>query len=193
MHTCSHLIHTVQFVCVHCSSLTHINTHTHECLFGCTFQSFLLKEDDSNLPPVCPEGGRLELVFFFFLLCRKKEGSNSNTVLPCCPVHALGCRRQTTFVGSPRLLLAGPGARAVDSHFPSVGALFGGESVSLSVVGHSGTVGALDGGREVVGRRAGLRGGSGRLGCGRTVDFVALGVALGRRAGVDAVRVALGG
>lgn len=29
MHTCSHLIHTVQFVCVHCSSLTHINTHTH--------------------------------------------------------------------------------------------------------------------------------------------------------------------
>lgn len=65
--------------------------------------------------------------------------------------------------------------------------------MSLSVVGHSGTVGALDGGREVVGRGAGLRGGLGWLGCGRTVDFVALGVALGCRAGVDAIRVALGG
>lgn len=64
--------------------------------------------------------------------------------------------------------------------------------MSLSVVGHSGTVGALDGGGVVVGGRAGLRGGSGRLGCGRTVDFVALGVALRRGAGVDAVRVALG-
>lgn len=85
MHTCSHLIHTVQFVCVHCSSLTHINTHTHlhtyKCLFGCTFQSLLLK-DKRNLPPVCPEGRRPDLVFS---LCRKKEGSNSNTVLPAAP------------------------------------------------------------------------------------------------------------
>lgn len=65
--------------------------------------------------------------------------------------------------------------------------------MSLSVAGHSGTVGALDGGRKVAGRRAGLRGGSGRLGGGGAVDFVALRVALRRRAGVDAVRVALRG
>lgn len=107
---------------------------------------------------------------------------------PCA--CALGRGRQAAFVAPPRLLFAGPGARAVDSHLAS--GLFGGEGVSLSVVGHSGTVGALDGGREVVGRRAGLRGGSGRLSGSGTVDFVALRVALRRRTGVDAVGVALG-
>lgn len=106
---------------------------------------------------------------------------------PCA--RALGRGRQAAFVAPPRLLFAGPGARAVDSHLPS--GLFGGEGVSLSVVGHSGTVGALDGGREVVGRRAGLRGGSGQLSGSGTVDFVALRVALRRWAGVDAVGVAL--
>lgn len=60
-------------------------------------------------------------------------------------VLVLGCRGQTAFVTAPRLLFAGPGARTVDSHLPSVGALFGGVSVSLSVIGHGGTVGALDG------------------------------------------------
>lgn len=65
--------------------------------------------------------------------------------------------------------------------------------MSLSVVGHRGAVGALDGGGEVVGRRAGLRGGSGRLGRRGTGDFVAVGIALRCRAGVDAVGVALQG
>lgn len=64
--------------------------------------------------------------------------------------------------------------------------------MSLSVVGRGGAVGALDGGGGGgVGGGAGLRGGAGRRGRGRTVDFVTLGVALRRGAGVDAVRVAL--
>ena len=50
------------------------------------------------------------------------------------------------FVGSPCLLL--------DSQLPSAGALFRGESVSLSVVGHS--CWSFGRGREVVGGRAGL-------------------------------------
>lgn len=65
--------------------------------------------------------------------------------------------------------------------------------MSLSAVGYRGAIGALDGGGSVVGSGARLGGGSGRLDCGRTVEFVALRVALRRRAGVDAVRVALGG
>lgn len=77
----------------------------------------------------------------------------SSLLLPVC---ALGRRGQTAFVASPRLLFAGSRARAVDSHLADVGALLGGESVSLSVVGHSGTVGALDGRGEVVGHGAGL-------------------------------------
>lgn len=108
----------------------------------------------------------------------RKEGSNSNTVLPAAQVHTLGCWWQTAFITPPCLLFAGTGARAVDSHLASVAPLFGGESVSLSVVGHSGTIGALDGGGGVVGGGARLCGGSGWLGCSRTVDFVALGVAL---------------
>lgn len=55
-----------------------------------------------------------------------------------------------------------------------------------------GAVGALDGGGGAVGGGAGLRGGGvGRR--GGAVEFVAVGVALRRRARVDAVRVALGG
>lgn len=127
-----------------------------------------------------------------FFFGKKKIREQFQHCPPCCPGCMLSRRRQTAFVSSPHLLLAGPRARAVHSHFPSTGTLFGSKSVSLSVVGHSGTVRALDGRREVVGHGTGLRGGSERLGCGRTMDFVTLGVTLGRRAGVDAVRVALG-
>ncbi|TNN36752.1 hypothetical protein EYF80_053089 [Liparis tanakae] len=109
---------------------------------------------------------------------------------------ALGRRRHAAFVAPPRPRLLF-GARAVDSHLAS--ALFGGGGggVPLSVVGgHGGAVGALDGGGgggEVVGGGAGLRGGPGGRGRGRTVDLVALGVALRRGARVHAVGVALGG
>lgn len=66
--------------------------------------------------------------------------------------------------------------------------------MSLCVVGHGGAVGALDGRRRGVGGGAGLGGSSGRLSCGGgAVDFVAVGVALRRGAGVDAVGVALSG
>lgn len=86
----------------------------------------------------------------------RKKGAIQTLSSPLLPVCTLGRRRQTAFVASPRLLFAGPRARAVDSHLANVGALLGSESVPLSVVGHSGTVGALDGRGEVVGRRAGL-------------------------------------
>lgn len=80
------LIHTVQSVCVQCSSLTHTNTRAHtrtyKCLFGCTSQSLQLKDDHSSPPPIRPEGRGLGLVLW---LRRKKEGSNSNTVLPAAP------------------------------------------------------------------------------------------------------------
>lgn len=63
----------------------------------------------------------------------------------------------------------------------------------LSVVGHGGAVGALDGGGCVVRSGARLGRGFGRLDCVRTVEFIALRVALRRWAGVDAIGVPLGG
>lgn len=103
----------------------------------------------------------------------------------------LGRRRQTAF--GVVLLAAGAGARAVDSHLAA--GLFGGQRVPLpaaATAGRAGTVGALQaGGGEVVGGGAGLRGRPGGRGRRRAVHFVALGVALRRGAGVDAVRVAL--
>lgn len=86
----------------------------------------------------------------------RKKGAIPTLSSPLLPVCALGRRRQTAFVASPRLLFAGPRTRAVDSQLADVGALLGGEGVSLSVVGHSGTVGALDGRGDVVGHGAGL-------------------------------------
>lgn len=117
-----------------------------------------------------------------------------STVLPAVlHLHVLGLWGHATFVSSPRLLLTSCSTHAIDSHFPRAGTLFGGESVSLNVVGHGGTIGALDSRRQVVGCRTGLRGGPGGLGGSRTVDFVTMGVALGRWASVDPVRVTLGG
>lgn len=126
---------------------------------------------------------------------KKKKKKGADPGLSSLPprAYALGLRGRAAFVGSPRLFLAGRRAGAVDSHFAGPGAQFGRQSVSLSVVRHAGAVGALDGGREVLGRGVGLRGGPGWRGSSGTVDFVAVGVALGRRAGVDAVGVALGG
>lgn len=93
-------------------------------------------------------------------------------------MHRLG--RWPAFVAPPGLVLGAAGTRAVDCHFPYVGAWLGRRtSLSLSVAWHGGTIRALGGGEVVVGRRqAGLRGGSGGLAGGGTVDFVALGVAL---------------
>lgn len=107
-------------VCVHCSSLTHINTHTHIHTSVYLAAPLLLRGDNSNLAQVCPE--QLELIVFAL----RKEGSNSNTVLPAAQVHTLGCWWQTAFITRPRLLFAGTGARAVDSHLASVAPLFGG-------------------------------------------------------------------
>lgn len=191
MHTCSHLIHTIQFVCVHCSSLTHINTPTHTHIHTSVYLAALFNLAGWKMITTSHLSTREKTPAFSFCSLERRE--QLRHCPPWRPAHTLGRRGQTTFFSSPRLLFAGPRACAVHSHLPSGGALFGGESVSLSVVGHCGTVGALDGRREVVRSGAGLRGGSRRLCCCRTVDFIALGVALWCRAGVDAIRVALGG
>lgn len=151
------------------------------------------------LSPDCPQGGRLEL--FLFGAVVEKSGEEGGQLQHCPPPahrhpgHRLG--RRPAFVAAPGLVLGAAGTRAVDCHFPYAGTRLGRRAgVSLSVAGRGGTIRALGGGGVVVGRRrAGLRGRSGGLGGGGggTVDFVALGVALRRRAGVDAVRVALRG
>lgn len=66
MHTCSHLIHTVQFVCVHWSSLTHINTHTHTHIHTSVYLAALFSLSCCKITVIC------------LLLVQKEEGSSSS-------------------------------------------------------------------------------------------------------------------
>ena len=85
MHTCSHLIHTVQFVCVHCSSLphkharTHAHTYIHTSVYLAALFSLSSWKENSNPPPVCPEGWRLGPLF---ALWNKERGATQTLSSP---------------------------------------------------------------------------------------------------------------